>query len=114
MDRIQYIGQLELLAAVMVYWALPELAGRRVVHWIDNTGAVAALVKGYASAPDSARILHAFIALTLAMGMAIWFEYVPSKANIADLPSRLAFELLLRLGAVRVQSRGRGRGGLFS
>ena len=31
-----------------------------------------------------------------------WFEYVPSLANIADLPSRGKYELLERLGARRV------------
>ena len=60
-DMGTYIGQLEMLAAVAVYHSIPELAGRRVIHWIDNTGAVAALVKGYAAAPDSARILHALL-----------------------------------------------------
>ena len=86
----------------MVYWSVPELRGRRVIHWIDNTGAVAALVKGYAVAPDSARILHAFVALTLGLGVAVWFEYVPSKANIADLPSHSSFSLLHELGSKRV------------
>ena len=43
--KLTYIGQLEMLAAVMTYWSVPELRGRRVIHWIDNMGAVAALVK---------------------------------------------------------------------
>ena len=30
--------------------------------------------------------------------MGAYFEYVPSKANIADLPSRGSYELLERLG----------------
>ena len=52
--RKNYIGQLEILAAVAVYFSMPELRGRRVLHWIDNTGAVAALTSGmYARAPDS-------------------------------------------------------------
>ena len=37
-----------------------------------------------------------------AIGTRPWFEYVPSKANLADLPSRGEFELLERLGARRV------------
>ena len=45
-----YIGQLEMLAAVGVYFSLPELAGRRAIHWIDNQGCIAALIKGYAAA----------------------------------------------------------------
>ena len=58
--RKNYIGQLEILAAVAVYFSMPELRGRRVLHWIDNTGAIAALTKGYARAPNSVRIVHVF------------------------------------------------------
>ena len=35
-----------------------------------------------------------------AAGTQVWFEYVPSGANIADLPSRDDFELLAELGSV--------------
>ena len=100
--RKQYIGQLELLAAVAVYYSLPELKGRRVVHWIDNTSAIAALVKGYSGSPDSVRILHAFAAFSLGLDTSSWFLWVPSKANIADLPSRNDFALLEELGSVEV------------
>ena len=31
----------------------------------------------------------------------IWFQWVPSKANIADLPSRKEYEMLRRFGAER-------------
>jgi len=53
--KSQYIGQLELLAAITPYTSLgEELRGRRVIHWIDNKSAIAALVKGYSAAPDAA------------------------------------------------------------
>lgn len=98
--RKQYIGQLELLAAVAAYTTFPELLrGRRVIHWIDNTSALAALIKGYSSTPDSAGIVHAFHSFNSALQSDIWFEYVASKANIADLPSRGDFTLLRRLGS---------------
>ena len=58
--RRNYIGQLEILAAVAAYFSVPELRGRRVLHWVDNTSAVAALTKGQARAPDSVTIVHAF------------------------------------------------------
>ena len=69
-----------------------ELRGRRVVHWIDNTSALCALVRGYSRAPDSVRIVHAFHAFALGIDVSSWFEYVASKANIADLPSRGEFD----------------------
>ena len=34
--------------------------------------------------------------------MKVYFEYVPSKENIADAPSRYNFDLVLGLGARRV------------
>ena len=43
--------------------------------------------------------MHAFAAFNLGLGASSWFEWVPSKANIADLPSRGDFELLERLGS---------------
>ena len=49
--RRQYIGQLELLAAVAAYTTFhAELRDRRVIHWIDNTSALAGLIRGYAGA----------------------------------------------------------------
>lgn len=111
MRRKQYIGQLELLAAVAVYYSLAaDLAGRRVVHLIDNQSAIAALIKGYARAPDSVRIVHAFAAFNLGLDASSWFEWVPSKANIADLPTRdereaEAVELLRELRSTEVELR---------
>ena len=97
--RKQQIGQAEMLGAIVPCLSMPEaLAGRDVLHWIDNTSAKAALVHGYSGMPDSARIAHAFHAWNMGLAARVWFEYVPSKANIADLPSRRAFaELQLEL-----------------
>ena len=70
-----------------------------MIHWIDNTSALAGLIRGYAGSIDSARIVHAFHALNVGLRTDVWFEYVASKANIADLPSRMEFDLLRRLRA---------------
>lgn len=89
--RKQYIGQLEILYAVTPYWTLgSRLAGRQVIHFIDNTSACAALVKGYAACLDSGLLVNAFHAFNVGLRADVFFEYVRSKANIADLPSRLA------------------------
>ena len=63
---------------------------------------MAALAKGYSRAVDSARIVHALHAWNVGAGVATWFEYVRSKANVADLPSRYEFELLRELGSEEV------------
>jgi hypothetical protein len=100
--RTQRIGELELLAAVLAYTTFGDLLrDRKLTHWIDNTGALSAMIKGYARAADLARIVFAFAALNLGLTCSPWFEYIASAANIADLPSRGDFELLHELGAVK-------------
>ena len=84
------IGQLELLAAASVYVSFPssDFEGMDVVHYIDNTSALYGLVKGYSPRPDSLRIIRAFHVANVALGANVWFNYVATKANLADLPSR--------------------------
>ena len=90
MRRDQQIGQLELLALLVPYLSLPEVfADADVLHWVDNSSAVAAAAKGYSGVPDSVRIVHALHATLEGLGARVWFEYVRSEANVADLPSRV-------------------------
>ena len=65
-----------------------RLKGRRVVHFVDNTSALAASVRGYAGPVDSRRIVHALHATLQAQRVSVWFDYVRSKANVSDAPSR--------------------------
>jgi hypothetical protein len=91
-DRKTYIAELEALAAVSVYTTYPTLfAGRKVTHYIDNTVALSALVHGYAHKPELAKTVNVFYAQMLGLRTSVYFDWVPSKANIADLPSRGAF-----------------------
>jgi hypothetical protein len=53
------------------------------------------LVKGYASAIDSGLLVNAFHAFNAGLGAHAYFEYVRSKANVADYPSRFEFALLV-------------------
>ena len=72
------------------YLSLPhQLAGADIIHFIDNTSALAALTKGYSGVPDSARLVHTFHAWAAGSGANVWFEYVPSAPNSADEPSRV-------------------------
>ena len=105
-QRRTYIAQLEGLGALAPYYTFPErFAGRRVVHFIDNTVAQSALVHGYASNVDMADISNGFHLLAAGLRMAVYFDYVPSKANIADLPSRGEFAVPRALGAEVVSMR---------
>jgi hypothetical protein len=97
-----YIAQLEILAGVAVYYTHPErVRGRQVNHFIDNTVALSGLVHGYARKLDLARMINAFHLQIAALGANVYYEFVPSKCNVADLPSRDEFELLEEHGGRR-------------
>ena len=92
--RRQQIGQLEILAGLVPYLSPAmqcHIAGREVIHWIDNTSAKAALVYGYSGVPESAPLVHAFHALNLVVRSKPWFEWIPTKANPSDEPSRVDY-----------------------
>ena len=73
-----------------------------MIHFIDNSSALYGMVKGYSSRPDSLAIIRAFHVANLAVRANVWFNYVASKANVADLPSRGA--LLEMIQCVRAFS----------
>ena len=62
-----------------------------MIHFIDNTVALSALVNGYASKPDMCFITNAYHLAQFALKSRSWLEWVPSEANVADLPSRLDY-----------------------
>ena len=48
---------------------------------------------------DCARMIHIFHCLCASLNVRVWVEYVASGANLADLPSRDDFSLLLSMGS---------------
>ena len=112
-DKKTYIAELETLAAVAAYSTYPELfAGRKVNHFIDNVVALSALVHGYSGKPDLAKPVNIFYLQTLSLRTSVYFEYVPSKANIADLPSRRQLtQLQIELEGLDVRCHA-GRGAI--
>ena len=81
--------QAELVAAIAVYFSLPmTLRARPAIHFIDNTGALSALVNGYARKEDCARFVNMFHVQLLGMRSKVYFDWVASDANISDWPSR--------------------------
>ena len=105
-ERKTYIAQLEALAvlAAMQTWA-ERIAGRRVVLFIDNTVALSAVVHGYARVDDLAAITNAIHLTAAGLRTSMYADWVPSKANIADLPSRGSHYLPKALGAQQVPLR---------
>ena len=83
------IMQAEIAAAGWAYFSNVErLRGRRVIHFIDNTGALSAMLYGYARKIDCARMVNSFHLLLASLQLRVYFEWVPSEANTSDLPSR--------------------------
>ena len=98
--RKTYIGQFELIGAITPFISLPAswFAGHPVELWIDNSGALTALVKDYSGLPDCARIVNTFHFAIARLGLAsLWIDFVNSESNPADVPSR-AHELYAQLG----------------
>ena len=64
---------MELLAALGVYTTLRVmLAGRRVLHLIDNTTALSAVVHGYASKPSLAPLANMYHMQLAAICSDVW------------------------------------------
>ena len=111
--KATYIGQLEALAAAAVYASLRDsdvvdrdiLRDRYVLHWVDNTSAVAGLIKGYSSKSDTGRVLNALQFMLASLSCVPWFAYVPSEQNVADAPSRGEFGDLRKRGSIEVTMR---------
>jgi hypothetical protein len=103
--RKKHICTLETMALIAVYInpnLQDSLRGADVNHFADNTAANGAAIKGYSPAPDIARLVGAYHLRIARLGARIWIEYVPSAANIADMPSRGNFELVESIGAKRI------------
>ena len=84
----QLVGQAEVLPVLVskVVWAR-LLKGRKVIWFLDNDSAKAALGSG------ASPVLDTFTMLCISAHLAVqWYTRVPSKANLADDASRLCFE----------------------
>ena len=87
--RGQQINHLEAIAIAAARLTFPDvLLGRRVLHFVDNTVALSKAVHGYANEPDMAAATNAIHVCDAVFGIDAWFEWVPSHANVSDLPSR--------------------------
>eukprot|EP00435_Cladocopium_sp_Y103_P041572 s3385_g11.t1 len=99
------IGLVELYAVVVAasVWSA-DLSGKRVLFFVDNQPALDALIKGTSASPEFRRLLESWEVQADATGALVWFSRVPSNSNPADGPSRGSLELMLSIGASRVES----------
>ena len=110
----QQINHLEALVLVAARLTFPDvLLGRRVLSFIDNTVALSKSVHGYVNEPDMAAVVNALHVCDAAFGVESWNEWVPSHANVSDLPSREPFDMRRRGARCdEPSSRSHARAGL--
>ena len=85
----KYINIAEAIALVAPLFTCPDLIrGRSFIHFVDNTFALSLLVHGYAQKHECAAIVNQYYLRLASLSAHPYFEWVPSEANLADLPSR--------------------------
>ena len=88
-ERDTQIAVLELLAVLCAVFTFPDiLFGRQALFFIDNTQALSSAIHGYTRNLDCAPLSNLLHLSLAALQVTPWFDFVPSKANCADLPSR--------------------------
>ena len=65
-----------------------RLSGRRVLVFVDNTAALECLRKARSKAADLEALVHGVWTLLDRFCIAARFQWVPSKLNLGDSPSR--------------------------
>lgn len=104
-ERHTYIGQAELLAVAAAVETYPDIfKDSDVVCFVDNQGALGILVSGSSSDAAMGRLAHDVAKAQMAIGSRFFYEYVPSKANIADLPSRGELNAVAEMLRVRFRA----------
>ena len=90
--KAKYITQLELLAVPLLLSSAPWLfRGQQLLWFIDNLGALGAMVKAASRAADCAALAMTTHCALAAFDVELWGEWVDSDANPADGFSRLGW-----------------------
>ena len=105
-DRDAIINHPELLAIECAFLTFGDIVrGRKVLFFGDNTSSLSAVVHGYSASPELGRLSNATQLSMAALQCDVFFAYVPTDANIADIPSRARgarsvsdLKLILNLG----------------
>ena len=76
---------------------VPSLRAARWCTYIDDQGSLYSLIKGSSTDIDLNRICLYAHMVSSNLNLDIWYDYVPSASNLADLPTRLDDEATKRL-----------------
>ena len=90
-----------ILGVFMADKLLPRNAWLR--HFVDNKPALQSIVKGSSKQGDLNGLVGALWYACAGRLQSYWGQYVRSKANLADGPSREEYTLVRQLGAQRVE-----------
>ena len=83
------IAQLEMLAVLLSIRSFgPQLKGSYCRIHVDSISAMYACLNGYSGNPYMARLAGEIWLELLRLDIAPWWQYVPSKLNVADVFSR--------------------------
>ena len=72
------------------------------IHFVDNFASCSCLLNGYCKHLDCAVLVHYVSIVTAFLNIVVFWDWVPSKANPGDNPSRLDYDLGRYLGAYDV------------
>ena len=79
----------ELYAAVATVFALRrQLDGKKIILFVDNEAACAALTSGAAKNRCALLLVYTLWSIVAQCDLKLWIERAPSAQNPADLPSR--------------------------
>ena len=107
--RQTHIHICECLAALSaVHCCREDLRGLRLLHFVDNQGALANLIAGASRCRDVAAVVMWYQLICIHANVAPWLEYVETHLNIGDVPSRelqafVNHALARRLGITSVE-----------
>lgn len=89
-SRGTLINLFETVAFLAAVLTLGErLRNRQIIAFIDNVSCLSWCVHGTVNNPEAARLTHAIHLRLASLSAEVFYEYVPSAANIADIPSRM-------------------------
>ena len=100
----------EIMAILMGIETFKDECCNSVVKvWTDNTGGECALRNKSSAAVDHNMLVHLAWLKAAEISAGLWFERVPTKANIADGPTRpngnIGLRIMNSIGAVEVEAR---------
>jgi len=78
------------------------LAGKRLVHFVDSTSALACIVRAYSTKKDLSLIAGRLWFEATALMLDYSVRYVNTKENLADGPSRGDVAIMEHLGACEI------------